>query len=98
MSAKLLDLPEDFVNLQRILAQDAAFQEKSVSWAGTVAHFTKTANSLIGVDSNEGARARSGFHNGRCAKIRNPQVRRPRVRVDVLRICVRHFFIQQRTS
>src|SRR6266496_3026736 len=50
MPAELLDLAKKLIELQRVLAYDAAFQEKRVSRASTIAHFAQSINALVGVD------------------------------------------------
>ncbi len=75
-TAKLFDLAEKLVELQRVLADDAALQKQGVSGAGAVAYFTKSVNALIGIDSNDRAGTGAGLDHRSDAQVGDLQRRR----------------------
>ena len=50
MAAKLLDAPEQSIDVAGVFAQQAALEHQRIGGAGAVAHFAQSDNALIGVD------------------------------------------------
>ena len=84
-SAELLDLAENPVDLERILARDAALEHQRVGRTGAVAHLAQPVHALVGVDADNRAGERR-LDDGSHAQVRDLQLGRTRIRVDVLRI------------
>ena len=61
MAAELLDLAEKSVELQRVLADNAALQKQSVRRAGAVPDFPQAIHSLVGIETNDGQGLGPGF-------------------------------------
>jgi len=84
VSSELFDLAEQFVELQRVLAKKAALQKESIGWTRAVANFAQPVDALIGVNPDDGARARPWLDDRRNAKIDDFQRRGTGVDVDSL--------------
>src|SRR5437899_658572 len=69
VSAKLLHLAENLVELEGILAQYPALEKQRIRRAGTVADFAQSVDSLIGIDANDWARARARLHHSGYAQV-----------------------------
>jgi hypothetical protein len=83
VAAELLDLPEQPVDVARILVQQPALEHQRVLRAGAVADLAEAIDSLVGVDADQRARHRRPRHR-RHPQIRDLQRRRLRVRVRIL--------------
>ena len=87
VEAELFDLAENLVHVAGVLAEQAALQHQRVGLAGAVAHLAQPVDALVGVDAEHRAghgRADQGSH----AHVRNLEVGRTGVAVDVLNGCV----------
>src|SRR6266576_5770023 len=69
VSAELLHLAENLVELEGILAQYPALEKQGVSRARAVADFAQPVDSLVGIDANDWARARTRLHHGGYAQV-----------------------------
>ncbi|ESX11836.1 hypothetical protein X768_09825 [Mesorhizobium sp. LSJC265A00] len=80
MAAKLLDAPEQPVDVARVLAQQPALEHQRIGRAGAVAHFAQADNALVGVDLDQrrGERCADDFGD---AQVGDAQVARPGVRI-----------------
>src|SRR5580704_8004120 len=75
VSAKLLDLAENLVELQRILAQNPALEKQGISGARAITDLPQTVHSLVGIDANDWARARARLHHSGYAQVYDLQRR-----------------------
>ena len=98
VTAKLLDLAKNLVELQWVLSHNATFQKERVGGTCAVAHFAQPVNPLIRVDPNERARTRSRLHHRGHAQIRDPQRRWTGVRVHTFGVSLEWFLREQRAS
>src|SRR5579864_3979589 len=69
VSAELLDLAENFVELQRILAQNPALKKQGISGARAITDLAQTVHSLVGIDANDWTRARTRLHHSGNAQV-----------------------------
>ena len=87
MRSELLDLSEQLVHVTRVLVQEAALQHQCVVLAGSIPNFAQPIDPLIGVDTDQRTSHRcTADHQD--AQVRDLQVRRLGVGVDVLWQCV----------
>ena len=84
ITAKLLDLAKNLLDIAGILAQHSALQHQSLQGAGSITHFAEAINPLVGIDADDGVRHRR-TPDGGDAEIGDLQLRRFRVPIDVLR-------------
>ena len=98
MSAKLFDFAKEFVELQRVFANESALEKKRVGCTGSVANLSETINSLVRIEANDWARTRSGFYHRGHAHIGDLQLRRRGVGVYRFRVSLKRFAHQQTAS
>src|SRR6266849_10169218 len=85
VAAELFDLAKNLVELQRVLAQNAALQKQRVSGAGAVPHFSQSIDALISINTNDRTGTGTGLHDRRHAQVRDLERRRTRIGIDYSR-------------
>jgi hypothetical protein len=75
----LLDLSKNLVELQRVFADNSAFQEKRVGRARAISHLSQSVDPLIGINPNDRTRARSGLRDDGDSQVRDSQSGRARI-------------------
>src|SRR4029079_9537639 len=80
--AELLDLPEDLVDVARVLAEEPALEHQRVRLARAVAYFAPADETLVGLDADDRTRHRR-LDDDRDADIGDLQRRRLRRALDV---------------
>src|SRR5205823_11071439 len=83
-AAELRNFLEEIVDVERVLAHDAALENHGVLIVGHIADLPETVHSLIGIDANDRARAWTGFLNHGVAHVSDLQLGRVAVAVYML--------------
>jgi hypothetical protein len=83
--AELLDPAEQPVDVAGVLAEEAALQHEGVVLAGAIANLAQAVDPLVGIDADQRTRHGRARHGGH-AKVRDLQLGRLGIGVDVLRV------------